>query len=695
MSTNNLKKINERILGTTEIAITLGLFFIFIVSVLALCSRELGVDLANADGSWMEDYLRDWLVRGVDMTTWQPALASNYFPEMLIYGLLRYGTGSIYLGFMGFRVVKAILYTFMFYKLLLFITGFLRIHRLWIALLLSCGMMLATILISGTQDFWQLYVPGAHGGAFVNILGAIIISLYWLRSPKESQWKTLLLLGVLSTVAVLSDMIYIVWFTIPAMLAMGILVVLDRITKRSFFLFVTCLLTPILLERRITSWITPYKERLPNTLALFEGWARTSNLYLSLLAKGWYHTVVLVSFICLVVITFYMLFHVLRKRRVDGVSDTKETAWIFLLPYGILIAPLNFSAMMAINRPAPQYLMGGDLVLLLLLLFVLATTDQGQRLLASKLFYLTIVFSITMGFAGFLVFSPPNWTILAQKLNPTQEIYPDLVACLDSHADDFENGAGVADYWQVRKINLFSKKDLRVDNVVAGELSPMLIQAISNREMFEDKKRTWIITNTQSHFPVIREADMIGWQGQPDIRFVCAGFPVLVYKSGIKIIIENNKAMNRPTFEAMLANFLIGGVDQFIIHWPENRSTLVGEWDGDNLRSTGQAGYLQFGPYITLPVGSYRIEWHGKVEQGLQGNVGSVDVTIGGGTSVLVGAPVNMPTPGDVTQDVLAVVEFSVDYPIDAVEFRFYVNEKAMVTLSDVVITRLDAPSVK
>ena len=676
--------------GATKKAITWGIFLIFVFSALVLCSRSLGTDLVNADGLWMEDYLRDWLVRGVNMTTWQPAMAPNYFPEMLIYGLIRYGTGSIYLGFMGFRLVKVILYAVLFYKLLSFATDLSRIYRLWIALLLSCGIILATILVGGTQDFWQLYVPTAHGGAFVNTLGAIVISLHWLRNPKENRGWVLILLVVLSTAAVLSDMIYLVWFIIPAMGAMFVLVVLGRITKRSFWSFVACLLLLVLLER-MSHWMTPYKE-IPGSLALKEGWKATADLYFGLLAEGWYHPVVLFSFMGLVGAALYVLFSAWKKRGPDQVNDAKKTTFLFLLPYAALVTPSTFLAMAVINRPAPQYLMGGDLISLLFLLFVLVITNRGQRVFVSAWFYVTVIFSAIAGFVGFLAFSSTNWASLAQKSTPIPQPYPDLVACLDSHAADFENGAGVADYWLTRSINLFSKKGLHVDNVIAGKLSPLPVQAVSNREMFEDKKRTWIITNNQSHFPVIRETDMVLWQGQPDGRFECGGFPVLVYKSGVKIIAENNEIMNRPSLEAMFANFTYGNVNHFVIPSVENRRTQVGVLKGGSIYSAGKAGYLQFGPYISLPAGSYRVEWHGKLEQGIQNAVGNVDVSINGGATVLVNASVTMRVVGGVNTDALAAVEFSVDHPVAAVEFRFYVNENAMVRLNEVVISRLEVP---
>lgn len=223
----------------------------------------------------------------------------------------------------------------------------------------------------------------------------------------------------------------------------------------------------------------------------------------------------------------------------------------------------------------------------------------------------------------------------------------------------------------------------------------MPVQAASNREMLEDKLRTWVITNTTSAAPNVRETDMVQWQGKPDIRFVCTGFPILVYKNGVKIIVENNEIMNRLTFEAMLANFTNRNGNQLVIRWPENRRTIVGKWKGDDLQSTGKAGYLQFGPYITLPTGSYRVEWHGKVEQGIQNSVGNIDVAINGGSTILASAPVNMDAPSIVNQDVIAAVEFSLDQTVAAIEFRFYVNDQVMVTLSEAVITRLNVSGSK
>jgi len=676
--------------AATEKAITIGVLVVLILSALVLCTRNLGPDLANADGLWMDDYLRDWLVRGVDMTTWQSPMAPNYFPEMFMYGLIRYAAGSIYLGFIGFRLAKFILFIALFYLLLASLVRLSRTYRFWIASLLSCAMVLATACLGVTQDFWQLYVPTAHGGAFVNAQAAVLVTLYCLENPDQARWQSLAVLGLLCTMAVLSDMIFVAWFTVPAIAALGILALLGRISKRSLVGYVVCLFAAFPVER-IAHGLTPYNVSVPRSLALFEGWKATSDLYFKALVDGWYQRVVVVVFICAAGIAARALFSALKnhdhgfRNQVYGVTKSSH---LFLLCYAVLVTPATFLAMATINRPAPQYLMGGNLAPLALLVFAGIVADRGQRVLASRSFYASIIVLMIGAFAGVLAFSGPSWAVLVEKLNPRHEIYPELVACLDSHASDFDNGAGVADYWEVRPINLLSKKGLRVDNVVAGEFSPLPVQAASNREMFEEKKRTWVITNTTSAAPNIRESDMIRWQGQPDVRFVCTNFPILVYKNGVKIVRDNNPAMNRPGLDAALASFTEGKVDRLVVRWPENRPTLVGEWKNDDLQSTGRAGYLQVGPYISLPAGSYHVEWHGRVDHASAADVGRVDVSVDAGSRILANAPVTVSSLNAVPNDVLAGLDFSVGHAVAAAEFRFYVNEKALVSLNDVVISR-------
>ena len=119
-----------------------------------------------------------------------------------------------------------------------FVTNLTRTRRLWLSLLCVSGMLLSVRLFdtrlngTGWLDFYQLFVPTAHGGAFANGMLATLLILGWLRNP-ERDVRRLGLLFALSVVASLSDRLYTAWFSIPAICALGIFVLLRRLSWRS------------------------------------------------------------------------------------------------------------------------------------------------------------------------------------------------------------------------------------------------------------------------------------------------------------------------------------------------------------------------------------------------------------------------------------------------------------------------------
>ena len=131
--------------GSAERVITFGYFTALLVSVIAIYMTANHVAqwlLFNADSLWTENYLQDWLVKGVDMKTWMTPGAPNFFPEMLIYGLFSFATSSIYWGFVGSGFVKIFFYIFIFYALSSLLTDILRVYKLWFSLFCTSTMSL-------------------------------------------------------------------------------------------------------------------------------------------------------------------------------------------------------------------------------------------------------------------------------------------------------------------------------------------------------------------------------------------------------------------------------------------------------------------------------------------------------------------------------------------------------------------------
>lgn len=526
-----------------ESAITCAYFAVLIIAVLAVYMAANNVSqwfFFNADTLWMEDYLQDWFVQGLNMKSWMTPGAPNYFPEMLLYGLMRYATGDVFLGFVGFGLIKVIYYVVILYVLLSLITRISRVCRLRLALLYVTLMLLATILL-GQQfnyirmlDFWQLFIPTAHGGAICNALLAIFLTLLWLRQPyKSGVW--LFLLFVLSIAASLSDRLYVVWFTFPALCAVFGLLILGRIKSWAVFWFSGVLFGADYIGRKLFAAIVPLQQVIYQLTT--DGWRATLHFYSDLFTEGWYHPVILVSYICLFGVALKVFINALKSmphQEHTQHRDNQEIAQLFLLPYAVFALPISFLAMAIMNRPETQYFTGGNLLALSFWGVLLVVNQVGRRIWIKGWFHVVVIVGLLMCFISWTTSPALPISKMLVQVNP----YSKLVACLDSHSDDLGKGAGIADYWQARRINLFSKKGLRVHQAQGGGLK--VFQWVSNSAMFDGREHTFVLTNTPTNLEVILEEDVIRINGNPDVKFVCDGFPVLVYKNGLKTTMPMN-----------------------------------------------------------------------------------------------------------------------------------------------------------
>jgi arabinofuranosyltransferase len=101
----------------------------------------------------------------------------------------------------------------------------------------------------------------------------------------------------------------------------------------------------------------------------------------------------------------------------------------------------------------------------------------------------------------------------------------------------------------------------------------------------------------------------------------------------------------------------------------------------NTLRSSGRRGLLQYGPRIPLERGSYRARWVGTVADPPTTRLGFVDVIDDAG-AVLTRLDVGSKGPGGTHR--IAEIDFTLAEPVNAVEYRFYVNRDVSVTLERV-----------
>jgi arabinofuranosyltransferase len=122
----------------------------------------------------------------------------------------------------------------------------------------------------------------------------------------------------------------------------------------------------------------------------------------------------------------------------------------------------------------------------------------------------------------------------------------------------------------------------------------------------------------------------------------------------------------------------------------ERFTTDAGEKDAGAgvIRSVGRAGYLQMGPGIPMKRGLYRARWIGTVSAPADGPIGFVDVW--SGDRRLARREISAADVKPESREI-ADISFALEEPASALEYRFWVNGVASVTLERVELASVQA----
>jgi hypothetical protein len=121
--------------------------------------------------------------------------------------------------------------------------------------------------------------------------------------------------------------------------------------------------------------------------------------------------------------------------------------------------------------------------------------------------------------------------------------------------------------------------------------------------------------------------------------------------------------------------------------------TIVGRvGEGGSLVTTGRAGTLQNGPWMTLPPGQYEVDWLGRTWSAPKhGPSGTLDVIFEGGRRTLATRPLRL-SPSNTSEAWLGGIEFSIfDAQVSGLEFRLQVEAETGLVLTRVRLRRVTA----
>ncbi len=306
---------------------------------------------------------------------------------------------------------------------------------------LSVAVMLTLIAKGVGLDFIAFIWSNRHG--FTALIG--VIGLSFLVETIGSRPRPLIL-GLIVTLGVASDLLFLVWFVFPALAALVILSLAaepDRRfrTSRSF--------APLLGGAGLglgLFWAATPVITVGGKLAV--DFSRTGGAFGRMADDAFRSSgpnralsALLLSGLVIAALS------VGRSRRIEA---------RFLGVYATILPVVTIAAMALVSAPFREsgytrYLLGPELAALVAVMIAIsaAFVRFGERLLVGLLALALL----------------PGFKLLPEGVQPVDRYEPPLVKCIDAVARKHDLHYGVADYWLAKYITAFSATDLRVVSV--------------------------------------------------------------------------------------------------------------------------------------------------------------------------------------------------------------------------------------
>lgn len=109
--------------------------------------------------------------------------------------------------------------------------------------------------------------------------------------------------------------------------------------------------------------------------------------------------------------------------------------------------------------------------------------------------------------------------------------------------------------------------------------------------------------------------------------------------------------------------------------------SMIGRYDGSALESTGEKGFLFFGPYAQLPAGRYVVQLFGRCEPGGEGVW--VDVVCDKGANIIA----RLDLSAGATVGRIVELSFELTEPASDLEVRMWVTDEACVRVEEICIS--------
>jgi hypothetical protein len=433
-------------------------------------------NLFNSDALFLPSLYKDVFVDKIDWRGWVLPRAPYFFPDMLLYFFLNYLSGS----FMSTIVI------FSFLQVACLALSFLYLFGMEVDSQTALGApviyLFVFVLLSTTHKSWApvsapLLLSAHHAGCFIMSITALALLLRRI-TIQRSHIATSFLLSAITVLCVVSDQMYLIEFTVPAIICLVIIGYFRLIPQRKTFLIIGLLSLSALLGLVIYYLMSLWPEGQSyggismNTISV--GVSKFGND----LHRLWHSSAPILMFSWLgaaliLLIAFEVMLVRIRAGK-DRLSDSAKSnlSTYFLILFALICASTviivvifsgNFS-----DRHHHRYLLSGWLLPLCTAAIILVRAGlQYPHVMRLINGFILVTLTIWLGVS--------SWCHVDINSPIIPAFYPDSVRCLDEIALRKDLKLGLADYWNARQCTMLSRQKIRVLQVgETGNIRPWI-----------------------------------------------------------------------------------------------------------------------------------------------------------------------------------------------------------------------------
>lgn len=458
---------NNKILNRLILFISFLLNVVFVFLVFGqVDEHEIGIYIWS-DTLYLPSIFKDLFVDGTGLGTWNLNGAPNFFPDMILYFIINAFTDNFIIALFVFSLVQ---YTYLLLFSYLFIRSFfpkMPLYIVSVGLLLMLLFLFITTLVNNFTITFLLVSVSFHMSAYIlTLVCAWQVAMYF----RTENMKHIIIYAVVGYLAALSDKLFIIIFSVPALL--WLIFLLKKQLRKRILIFTSISIITVILSvitynlLNISDFLSfvsisgktfQFENMIDSYRVLFEQHGR----YIELMdTRGLVDILAIISLIASSAI-------LITKRKILFSKSTIDQPAFLELSFLIFIVG---SSLLTFNTPAINgYYVSWAIIrfnIYAIILLILNYSYLAYKLATWKeksIVFIILPF-ITL-FIGFTVIHGISYSVKTKPKHGITEFFkyrPEWVQALDSACMANNIQYGVSEYVYAKHFTMFSEHDNRI-----------------------------------------------------------------------------------------------------------------------------------------------------------------------------------------------------------------------------------------